>query len=179
VGRKATTVEISERQREILESLTRAGTTGQDLAIRARIVLMSADEVKTRDQAMALRVHPERVSRWRVRWAGAQERLTAAEGENAKDKDLEALIVTILSDAGRPGAPVKFTPEQLTAIIALACEKPEDSGLPVSHWTPPELAREATKRGIVKSISPRHIDRFLKRSRNQTAQEPLLANLAG
>jgi len=47
-------------------------------------------------------------------------------------------------------------------IISLACEKPEDSGLPVSHWTPPELAREAAKRGIVESISPRQVDRFLK-----------------
>ena len=29
------------------------------------------------------------------------------------------------------------------AIIALACEPPAQSGLPVSHWTPTELAREA------------------------------------
>jgi hypothetical protein len=102
----------------------------------------------------------------------------AAEQQRAKDKDLEALLVTVLSDDARSGAPAKFTPEQLTGIIALACEKPEDSGLPVSHWTPSELAREAIRREIVESISPRHIDRFLKRSPTQTAQEPLLADLA-
>jgi hypothetical protein len=56
---------------------------------------------------------------------------------------------------------VKFSAEQIAGLIALACEPPADSGLPVSHWTPPELAREAVKRGLVQSISPRQVDRFL------------------
>ena len=65
--------------------------------------------------------------------------------------------------------PPKFTPEEITGIIALACESPADSGLPVSHWTPPELAREAVRRGIVESISPRQVDRFLaKRTCDRT-----------
>jgi putative transposase len=179
VGKRATPVEVSERQQRILQRLGQAGTTGQELAIRARIVLMSAAGVKSLDQAMAVRVHPERVSRWRVRWARTQQRLAAAEGEGASDKDLEAFVVEVLSDRPRPGAPTTFTPEQVTDIIALACEKPSDSGLPVSHWTGAEVAREAIKRGIVESISPRQVDRFLKRSRNQTAQEPILADLTG
>lgn len=164
MGRHATPIEVSERQQRIVQRLAQAGTTGQELAIRARIVLMSAGGVKSRDQAMAVRVHPERVSRWRVRWARAQERLAAAEGEGASDKDLEALVVEVLSDRPRPGGPTTFTPQEVTDIIALACEKPSDSGLPVSHWTPTEVAREAIKRGIVESISARQVDRFLKRS---------------
>jgi hypothetical protein len=87
--------------------------------------------------------------------------LVTAEEENATDKDLRALIVDVLADEKRCGGPTKFTPEQVAAIIALACEPPADSGLPISHWTPPELAREAIKRGIVESISPRQVDRFL------------------
>jgi len=169
VGRHATVVEISERQQRILERLAQASTTGQDLAIRSRIVVMSAEGMKTRDQAMAVRVHPERVSRWRVRWASVQERILAAEREGASDKDLKALIVRELSDRRRCGGPTTFCPEQVTDIIALACEDPSASGLPVTHWTPPELAREAVKRGIVKSISPRQVDRFLKRSRAQAS----------
>jgi hypothetical protein len=169
MGRRATPVEISERQQDILQRLSQASTTGQDLAIRARIVLMSAAEMRTRDQAMAVRVHPERVSRWRVRWASVQNRIFAAEQEDASDKDLRALIIRELSDRPRPGGPTTFSPEQVTDIIALACESPSDSGLPVTHWTPPELAREAVKRGIVQSISPRQVDRFLKRSRSQAS----------
>ena len=115
---------------------------------------------------MAERVHPE-------------QRLSAAEGAGARDKDLVALVIEVLSDRPRPGAPSRFAAEQVTDIIALACDKPSDSGLPVSHWTPPDVAKEAIKRGNVQSISPRQVDRFLKRSRTQTAQEPILADFAG
>jgi len=39
--------------------------------------------------------------------------------------------------------------------MAVACEPPGDSGRPISHWTPRELADEASKRGIVERISAR------------------------
>ncbi len=58
-----------------------------------------------------------------------------------------------LSDAPRCGAPGKFSPEQVCAIIALACENPKDSDLPISQWSQGEVARQAVKRGIVSSIS--------------------------
>jgi putative transposase len=62
-----------------------------------------------------------------------------------------------------------FSTEQVVQIVALACENPEASGYPVSHWSPRELATEAVKRGIVEKISPRSIGRFLKRSDFTTA----------
>jgi hypothetical protein len=47
--------------------------------------------------------------------------------------------------------------------VALACEAPEDSDLPISHWTQQALADEAMRRGIVEEISQRSVGRFLKR----------------
>ncbi len=135
----------------------------QRLVERARIVLMSAEGRDNEDQAEELGIDRQRVRRWRYRWATASASLVAAERDGATDKDLEKLILGVLADDERSGAPATFTPEQITEIIALACEPPADSGLPVSHWTPAELAREAIKRKIVVSISPRHIDRFLAR----------------
>ena len=66
------------------------------------------------------------------------------------------------SDRQRPGTTKSFTVEQVVKIVALACESPEKSERPVSHWTPSELADEAIKRGIVEKISPRSVGRFLK-----------------
>jgi transposase len=175
--KKATVVAVSERQRAILEKMKRARWTPRGRAERAQIVLMSADGMASLEQARRLRVDRQRVRRWRNRWAEAGGRLAAAEEQGASDKDLGRLVREVLSDRQRPGGPTTFTPEQVTDLIALACEKPSDSGLPISHWTPPELAREAVSRGIVESISPRHLDRFLKRSRPQAAQEPLLAHV--
>ncbi len=159
----AAAVEVTARHRATLEVLTRAASTPQQLAERCRIVLMSAEGRPTLHQAAELGVDRQRVRRWRGRWAGAQERLAAAEAAGATDKDLNAMIVGVLSDEERSGGPTTFSAEQVASIIALACEPPGDSDLPVSHWTPPELAREAVHRGIVESISPRQVDRFLAR----------------
>lgn len=163
MGKKAARVTLTSKQRAVLEPLARARTAPQRLVERCRIVLLSAEGRDNEDQAAELDVDRQRVRRWRTRWAKASAALAAAEEDSATDKDLERLILAVLADFERSGAPATFTPEQVAGIIALACEPPTDSGLPVSHWTPPELAREAIKRGIVTSISPRQVDRFLAR----------------
>jgi len=80
------------------------------------------------------------------------------------DKDLIRLMKEVLGDAARPGGPPTFTAEQVAQIIAIACEPPEDYGLPVTYWTPRELAHVVVGRGIVESISPRQVGRFLARA---------------
>ena len=63
-------------------------------------------------------------------------------------------IVEVLNDELRPGTPAHFSLEEIIQIVALACVTPQDSQRPANQWTPPELAAEAVKRGIVKTISP-------------------------
>ncbi len=160
---RAVEITVSARQRAILERWTRnRASTPYRLVERAQLILMSADGVSNIEQAGRLGVDRQRVRRWRMRWAENQERLAAAEQEGASDKDLAKLLHDLLADGERSGTPPKFTAEQLTQIIGVACEVPEESGRPVTHWTPTELADEVTKRGIVESISPRHVDRLLK-----------------
>jgi putative transposase len=85
------------------------------------------------------------------------------------------LIEEILDDAPRPGGPATFSPEQIVQIVAVACEPPDKSGRPISHWTARELADEAKKRQIVKSISSRSVGRFLKTGRLAATPQPVLA----
>jgi putative transposase len=68
-----------------------------------------------------------------------------------------------LSDEQRSARRAKFSLEQIVQIVAVACEQPESSRRPISHWTPKELAAEVVKRGIVQEISPGSVGRFLKR----------------
>jgi transposase len=78
------------------------------------------------------------------------------------------LASQILGDAPRPGAPLKFSAEQVCEIIAVACEQPAaESERPVSHWSRRALADEVKKRGIVSEISPRRVGRFLKQAELQ------------
>ena len=115
------------------------------------------------------------VHTWRERWRVAAPHLDLPEAEEPDAPPLAVRIEACLADAPRPGTPATFTPEQLTQLIALACEAPQDSGRPVTHWTPKELADELVQRDIVESISPRTIGRFLKRSRSQAPSDPVLA----
>jgi transposase len=163
VPRPPPKIELTPRQRALLDALIRSRTSEQRLVERARVVAMSADGVASIDQANRLGVHRQRVDRWRRRWKALSAELTAAEMEGLTDEELRERVEAALDDAARSGAPPTFSAEQIAQIIALACEKPADSGLPISRWTPAALATEAVKRGIVGSISPRHLDRILKR----------------
>ena len=78
------------------------------------------------------------------------------------DRALQRRIVEVFSDAARSGRPTDFTAEQIIDIIAIACESPDASGRPISHWTHEEIAQEAIARGVVKDISVHSVGRFLR-----------------
>jgi putative transposase len=158
-GTKPPKVPLTEREREELQALTRAHKTGQQIVVRARIILSLATGLNAREVASRLAISRTTVRLWRRHWF-----------ERA-----EAPVIERLRDDPRPGTPQTFTAQQWCQIIALACEPPENSGRPISHWTPRELAEEAIKRGIVNNISVRHIARFLKSGRVEAPSKPILA----
>ena len=170
----APVIVLSPQQRQILERIARSSSTEHRVVERARIVLGSADGRLCVDMAAALSVNSQRVRRWRQRFAEDMGLLASAEAQGVSDDDLETLVLDVIGDEPKSGGPPKFTPEQFAQIIALACEPPSKFGVPVTHWTPGDLAREAKKQGIA-SISPRHVARFLKGSRDPPSHVTLLA----
>ncbi len=172
-GPQATKIELSSRQEALLNQLCRRQTSPQHQVRRARIILKAASGKTNKQIAEELGLARITVRDWRERWAEAAAFLD--EAQQADDKQLLMLIERVLADAYRPGTPAKFSPEQVVQIIALACEEPALSDRPISHWTAKELAAEAVKRGILKSISPQSVERFLKGSRAKAAPDTLLA----
>jgi transposase len=173
-GPQPVSIELTERLHTILEEMVRSRRRPHDEVQRASIILQSAAGARNRHIAAVLGISDVTVRLWRTRWAKAAAQVAVVEGE-APEETVRDLIQQVLSDAPRGGRPATFTPEQICQIIVLAGEAPEDSGRPVSHWTPWELADEAMTRGIVSSISTRSIGRFLKRGGPQTPSVPLLA----
>lgn len=175
MSQPACPVKLLPRQKSILERLSRSRKLERRLAERVQIVLWSADGKPSVDQAASLGVDGQRVNRWRRRFAAASERLAAATAPEVSDEELQAVILEVLADNKRSGVPPKFSAEQLTQIIALACKSPKELGIPVTHWTPKELAIAASQQGIVASISKRHIARFFGGGRSQAASNAVLA----
>jgi transposase len=152
---KAQVVNLSGTERQGLEKLSKRHQVGQQIALRARIVLAAAGGVQNKEIAQRYHVTLDTVRLWRNRWVKLQD-------ISLEDLSLEER----LQDAPRPGAPARITADQRCRIEALACEQPEGSGRPITHWTAREIADEVMKRQIVKSISPRHAARLLKRGRH-------------
>ena len=123
----------------------RSGKTEQRLVMRARILLLAWKGYDNSKIVRELEISRNTVRKWR--WIASD-----GKGESVEER---------LQDAPRSGAPSTFTAEELTHLFAIACEPPEDSGRPISQWTSRELADEMQKRGIVKSISERHVGRLL------------------
>ena len=174
-GPPPATIELSTRQRALLEQLRQRQTAPQRLVRRVLILLSLADNPCLQATARALGLNRISVRLWRDRWLAAAEDLARAEQESLSDPQFLGLIAEILADAPRPGGPATFSPEQIVQIVAVACEPPEKSGRPISHWTHRELADEVKKRQIVKDIAPRSVGRFLKTGRPAAPSQPLLA----
>jgi transposase len=148
---KAQVVKLSEKECKELEKLVSKHQTGQQMALRARIILAANSGQTNTEIAQKYEVKHDTVKLWRNRWVKLQ------------DISLDDLSVDQrLSDAPRPGAPAKITADQRCKIEALACEQPEKSGRPISQWTAREIADEVMERKIVESISGRHAARLLK-----------------
>lgn len=157
----AAKVVISERQEAVLRKLSTATTLAKRLVQRATIILLAFSGVDNQDIAQKVDLGRHQVGLWRRRWQNAFANLIRIECVEDPPA-LRRAIETLLADEPRPGCPGKFTAEQLTLLLALACEPPEKSGRPITHWTGQELADEAVARGIVESISASQVNRYLR-----------------
>lgn len=137
---------LSECDRQELEKLLNRRSTPQQIALRAKIILLAGKGNNNREIGRELNVSRFMARRWRNRWLELSERSIP--------------VIERLKDEERSGTPAKFSREQVVELLALACSEPEDYGRPISDWTARELAEEVVKQGIVESISPRHVGRL-------------------
>lgn len=150
--KQATPVRLREEERAALLQVTKRRKSGQQLVLRAQIVLEASEGKSNVTVAQELSVSVETVRLWRDRWVAWQD-------IDLKDRRVEVR----LADAPRPGAPARISAEQHCQMELLACEAPSQSGRPISQWSGREIAQEMIQRGIVDHISRRHAARLLKK----------------
>ena len=128
-------------QRKRLKKMAYGHKTEHRLRVRAQVVLHAA---RGRSNARITRetgLHLDTVRCWRGRFA---------------EHGLGGL-----TDRDRSGRPPSFTPLQVAQVKALACQLPAESGVPLSRWSIPELAREVAARAIACSVSVSTVRRWL------------------
>jgi transposase len=117
---------------------------------RARVVLRAADGQATAEIGRDLGIHVNTVAKWRRRF---RER---------RDQNPEKPVAAALADVERVGRPDVFPAEFWVDVLALATAQPDDSQRPITHWTHVELTDEIISRGMVETIHPTTVGRFLQ-----------------
>lgn len=162
---KAAKIVVTERQMELLEEIVASRTAEVRIVQRAKIVLLAFQKHNNEEVGEIVGLNPQQVSVWRKRWKADWDRLIQVECMESRSL-LKREIETLLADQPRKGRTPTFTPEQQAAIVAIACENPdENSERPIAQFSHREIAEEAVKRKIVPSISTARVGAFLKSSR--------------
>ena len=126
MGRRASSIELSNEEREYLELQTRARTIQAQTVTRARILLLRADSVSI--DAIADKVGLNRCSVMLC-----------------LKKFKEGGIENALSDAPGRGRNAEITDEEKAWIINIACQKPIDFGYAAETWTYAKLTSHINK----------------------------------
>jgi transposase len=134
-------VVLSAEERRTLTARARSGRTAHRDVLRARVVLASAAGTPNAQIARELGICVDTVRKWRRRFV--DQRLAG------------------LKDRPRPGRERTFSTMAEAEVKALACQLPAETGVPLSRWSTAELAAEAVTRGVVDSISPSTVGRWL------------------
>ena len=106
-GSKAESVELTEKQRHLLQQVIRCEKSMQQSVRRARIILLTDSGVTNEQIATQLKLNRLTVRTWRNRWTETAEVLAAAEAQET-DKDYQRRILDLLEDNPCRGCPFHF-----------------------------------------------------------------------
>ena len=120
MARPLSPLSITDEERSELRGWARRPKTAQAMAMRARIILLGAEDWSNQDVADELGINRVTVGKWRQRFL---------------DSGLDGLV-----DAPRPGTPRKITDEDVERVIAKTLEETPRNA---SHWSTRSMA-EAT-----------------------------------
>jgi transposase len=117
---------LSAAEEAVLRARARSSRSEHRDRLRAAIVLAAADGDDNARIGVALGVCTDTVRKWRKRFVLAR--------------------LAGLKDDARSGRPPVFGDEDRAQAIALACQLPAETEVPLSRWSCPELARELIDR---------------------------------
>jgi transposase len=138
---RAVPVTLTAAQRTTLKERARGAKTPYRDRLRAQIVLAAARGRDNARIAADLRITADTVRKWRGRFA-----VRGLAG---------------LADLPRSGRPRRISELTRAAVVALACQLPAATGVPLSRWTGPELLAELTRAAPQDKLSASSVLRIL------------------
>src|SRR5712691_1392115 len=134
-------VTLTAAERKTLKKRARGAKTPHRDRLRAQIVLTAAHGHPNARIARDLGVSVDTARKWRARFA--------------------AWGLGGLKDLPRAGRPRRISELERAAVVALACQLPAATGVPLARWSGPELAAEIIRAGAADQISVSSVLRIL------------------
>jgi hypothetical protein len=131
LAKQVVEINLSNKQRKILEKMDRGTHTPLHFIKRAKIILRAADGIGNRMIARQCNLNRHRFKLWCRRWTDAVPEMNKTEVQNPQA--LKGLIRATLSGHHRSGRPRYFHEDQVAEILTMACQSPENKGLPISQ----------------------------------------------
>ena len=150
----AVPVTLTAAERKTLKKRARGARTPHRDRERALIVLAAARGHGNARIATGLGITADTARKWRGRFAA--RRLAG------------------LDDLPRSGRPRRISEADRAAVVALACQLPAATGVPLSRWTGPELAAEITAAGLAGPVSASSVLRILAEHPHQALAIPVM-----
>jgi transposase len=138
---RAAPVMLSAGERTTGKKRGRGAKTAWRDRLRAQIVLAAARRHPNARIAAGLGISVDTVRKWRGRFAA---------------RGLDGL-----QDRPRPGRPRRISAADRAAVVALACQLPAATGVPLGRRTGPELTAELAARGLASPMSASSVLRIL------------------
>jgi transposase len=129
---QAVLVTLSAAERKTLKTRARGAKTAYRDRVRAQVVLAAARGHPNARIAADLGIGVDMARRWRARFAA---------------RGLEGL-----KDLPRTGRPRRISEADRAAVVALACQLPALTGVPLSRWTGPELLAELAAQHLASAL---------------------------
>lgn len=117
MGRPTTELNLTADEQQALENWSRRPKSAQALALRARMILLCAQDLSNTEVAAQLRVTKQTVGKWRARFI---------------EKRLDGLL-----DEPRPGTPRKLSDAEVERVLARTLESAPKNA---THWSTRSLA---------------------------------------
>jgi transposase len=133
---------LSPEDIALLKAIAEDPASPDEVAIRARIVLLSHEGWHIPQIARRLNLHHQTV--------------------RSRVHDFNQRGMKAVTERSRRGRQPQYTPEQCEAIVRLATMPPSELGLPYAAWSLSRLQRHLQERGIVQAIGRETIRRILR-----------------
>ena len=145
---------------DVLDTISNRRKIPHDIVQRAQIILLANKGCANSQIGKEVGLSRNTVSKWRNSFILYYPIIQAT--SVLDPASLEWVVLRILWDLPRKGAPRKYTDEQIVKIHEIACRDPKECGIEISNWTHVDLADYCNKNKITESISPRTVGRYLE-----------------